>query len=108
MEASENLTIDEQLLEHHGQVDFRQYIVTKPGKFGIKIYWQTEAKSSYCPAGFVYIGADSIPKYITEELSSTTESTVCMQHFIGVALVGWVLLGNIVVNGCKRKTAYWG
>ena len=76
VEASENLTIDEQLLEHHGQVDFRQYIGTKPGKFGIKIYWLTEAKSSYCLAGFVYIGADSIPEYITEESSSTTEATV--------------------------------
>ena len=91
MIASENLTIDEQLIEYHGRVDFKQYIGTKPGKFGIKIYRLTEAKSSYCLAGFVYIGADSIPEYITEESSSTTEPTLwyLMQHFIG-------------------KTAYWG
>ena len=85
VEASENLTIDEQLLEYHGRVDFWQYIGTKPGKFRIKIYWLTQAKSSYCLAGFAYIGADSIPEYITEESSSTTKATVwyLMQHFIG-------------------------
>ena len=76
VEASENLMIDEQLLKYHGRVDFRQCIGIKPGKFGIKIYWLTETKSSYCLTGFVYIGADSIPEYITEESSSTTEATV--------------------------------
>ena len=83
----------EQLLKYHGRVDLRQYTGTKPGKFGIKIYWLTEAKSFYCLTGFVYIGADSIPEYITEESSSTTEATVWyqMQYFIG-----------------KGRQAYWG
>ena len=32
-----NLTIDEQLLEYHGRVQFQIYIATKPGKYGLKI-----------------------------------------------------------------------
>ena len=33
------LTIDEQLLQFHGRVKFRQYIPSNPGKFGIKVFW---------------------------------------------------------------------
>ena len=85
VEASENVTIDEQLLEFHGRVHFRQYISSKPGRFGIKIYWLTESLSSYCLAGFIYIGADSIPANVVEESSSIAEATVwlLMKHFIG-------------------------
>ena len=113
VEASENLTIDEQLLEYHGRVDFRQYIGTKPGKFGIKIYWLTEAKSSYCLAGFVYIGADSILD-ITEESSSTTEATVwfLMQHFIGkgrqLTRDNWFTTLPLVDRLKKNLTTYVG
>ena len=32
------LTIDEMLIEFHKRMAFRQYIPTKPGKFGIKVY----------------------------------------------------------------------
>ena len=37
-EPSTNLTVDEQLVEFHGRVRFRQYIDSKPGKFGIKTF----------------------------------------------------------------------
>ena len=40
------LTIDEMLVEFHGKVSFRQYIPTKPGKFGIKIFWIAESSSA--------------------------------------------------------------
>ena len=32
------LTIDEMLIEFHGHVSFKQYILSKPGKFGLKMY----------------------------------------------------------------------
>ena len=37
-EPSANLTVDEQLVEFHGRVRFKQYIDSKPGKFGIKTF----------------------------------------------------------------------
>ena len=36
------LTVDEQLIEFHGRVRFQRYIPSKPGKFGILVYWITE------------------------------------------------------------------
>ena len=41
------ICVDEMLLEFHGRVRFRQYIPTKPGKFGIKVYWSVDAENSY-------------------------------------------------------------
>lgn len=58
--ASPNLTIDEQLLEFHGRVKFRQYIKSKPGKFGIKIIWLCDAETFYCLNGVVYIGVGTL------------------------------------------------
>ena len=55
--APEYLCIDEQLLEFHGRVRFRQYIPSKPGKFGIKIFWVTDSAGTYCFNGLIYIGA---------------------------------------------------
>lgn len=56
VESGPHLCVDEQLVEFHGQVKFRQYIPSKPGKFGIKIFWVTDAETSYCLNGLVYIG----------------------------------------------------
>lgn len=53
------LCIDEQLLEFHGRVAFRQYIATKPGKFGIKIFWLTDATNSYALGGIPYVGKET-------------------------------------------------
>ena len=42
-EPGPHLCIDEQLIEFHGRVKFRRYIPTKPGKYGMLLYWVTEA-----------------------------------------------------------------
>ena len=39
------LTIDEQLVEFHGRVKFKQYIPSKPGKFGIKLFWMCDSNN---------------------------------------------------------------
>lgn len=58
-EPSEYLTIDEQLLEFHGRVKFKQYIASKPGRFGIKIFWLCCAETFYFLNGIIYIGRGS-------------------------------------------------
>lgn len=57
-----HLTIDEMLVEFHGRVQFRQYIPTKPGKFGIKIYWITEAESAFPLRCLVYVGQQTLSR----------------------------------------------
>lgn len=55
-----NITIDEMLVEYHGRVSFLQYIPTKPGKFGIKIYWIVDSENSMPLRCLVYIGAKTL------------------------------------------------
>ncbi|GBP22160.1 hypothetical protein EVAR_10670_1 [Eumeta japonica] len=45
--ASHRLAIDEKLEEFRGRCSFRQYIPSKPNKYGIKIYALTDAKMFY-------------------------------------------------------------
>ena len=39
-----------------GRCSFRQYISSKPGKYGIKIYWACDSETSYPLRSEVYIG----------------------------------------------------
>lgn len=54
------LCVDEQLVEFHGRVSFRQYIPSKPGKFGIKIFWLVDQENSFPLKCLVYIGAGTL------------------------------------------------
>jgi hypothetical protein len=45
--ASEYLTVDEQLLAFRGRCAFKQYIPSKPAKYGIKVFALVDAKTSY-------------------------------------------------------------
>lgn len=42
-----NLTIDEQLKAFRGRSRFRQYMPSKPAKYGIKFWWITDSATSY-------------------------------------------------------------
>lgn len=42
-----NITIDEQLVPYRGRCPFRQYIPSKPAKYGIKIWVLCDSKSWY-------------------------------------------------------------
>lgn len=63
------LCVDEMLMEFHGRVCFRQFIPTKPGKFGIKIFWVVDCHNSFPLLCLVYIGADTLSQ---EEKNSST------------------------------------
>lgn len=76
--APPELTVDEQLLEFHGRVRFRQYIKSKPGKFGIKIYWLCSSDGNFAFNFVIYIGAESLnPEFI--ESSASHPEAVIMQ-----------------------------
>ena len=52
----EYMTVDEQLCNFRGRVSFRTYIPTKPGKYGIKIWCLTDAKTAYLSNAQIYTG----------------------------------------------------
>lgn len=54
--ASEYVTIDEKLEGFRGRCGFRQYIPSKPNKYGLKVYAFTDAKKYYTLNFEVYVG----------------------------------------------------
>ncbi|CAH2085795.1 unnamed protein product [Euphydryas editha] len=52
----ENLTIDEELVAFRGRCSFRQYIPSKPAKYGIKIYSLVDSKTFYTLNMEIYCG----------------------------------------------------
>lgn len=51
-----DVTVDEQLVPFRGRCPFRQYIPSKPAKYGIKIWWACDATTSYPLNAAVYLG----------------------------------------------------
>ncbi|XP_018324187.1 piggyBac transposable element-derived protein 4-like [Agrilus planipennis] len=54
--ASEYLTVDEQLLAFRGNCSFRQYIPSKPAKYGLKIFALVDCKTGYTINLEPYVG----------------------------------------------------
>lgn len=71
------LTVDEQLVTTRGRCSFRQYLPSKPGKYGIKIFWCCDATNSYPLKGEIYIGrqpnTDRAQKYAVTLVKRITE-----------------------------------
>ncbi|XP_035664217.1 piggyBac transposable element-derived protein 4-like [Branchiostoma floridae] len=51
-----DLCVDEQLVAFRGRCAFRQYIPSKPAKYGLKIWWNCDATTCYPLKGEVYLG----------------------------------------------------
>jgi hypothetical protein len=54
-----SLTVDEQLVSTRGRCSFRQYMPSKPGKYGLKIFWCCDSSTGYPLKGEVYLGRQS-------------------------------------------------
>ncbi len=52
----QDMTVDEQLVPFRGRCPFRQYIPSKPAKYGIKLWWNCDATTSYPLKGEVFLG----------------------------------------------------
>ena len=55
---SEFLTVDKQLVPFRGQYPFQRYILSKPDKHGMKIFWICDAKSFYPLKAKPYLGKE--------------------------------------------------
>lgn len=59
--VGDDLTIDEKLEKTRGRCPFRQYIPSKPGKYGIKIFVMADARSFYTYNMEIYVGKNEGP-----------------------------------------------
>lgn len=55
-ELSPYTTIDEMLRAFKGRCGFRQYMPSKPAKYGIKIFMICDSESKYMHEGIIYVG----------------------------------------------------
>ena len=62
--VSEYCTIDEQLVAFRGRCSFRQYIPSKPAKYGIKIFTLADAKTMYTLPMEIYTGTQPKGPYM--------------------------------------------
>lgn len=53
-----NVTVDEQLVPFYGRCAFKQYIPSKPDKYGLKIFWVCDSKTWYPLNASVYLGRE--------------------------------------------------
>ncbi|XP_067658235.1 piggyBac transposable element-derived protein 4-like [Haliotis asinina] len=56
--AGDNLTVDEQLVPFRGRCSFIQYILAKPDKYGLKLFWVVDSSNCYPVRCLPYLGQE--------------------------------------------------
>jgi hypothetical protein len=112
------LTIDEQLLGTRGRCSFKQYIPSKPSKYGIKINWICDNANSYPLKGEIYVGrqpnADpeesakfnqpqQLVKRLVNPWKQSGRNITCDNYFTSVPLALDLLALRTTLVGTMRK-----
>jgi len=109
-----DITVDEQLVPFHGRCSFKQYISNKPHKYGIKIWWACDAKTSYPLNGEVYTGrppgasrevnqGSRVVKSMVSPWYKSGRNVTADNFFTGVELAGELLQNQLTYVGTIRS-----
>ena len=109
----ENVTCDEQLLTFRGRCPFKQYIPSKPGKYGIKLWMLSDSQTSYVCRLQVYTGQQGDAREINQgkrvvtdlcsSLKGTGRNVTCDNFFTSLNLLQQLKKDNLTVLGTVRK-----
>lgn len=108
------MTVDEQLLCFRGRCPFRQYIPSKPGKYGIKIWTICDSNTFYAWKMQVYLGKnDNAPREVnqstrvvldmTKEIELSGRNITCDNFFTSLSLARNLLDKKLTIVGTLRK-----
>ena len=111
------LTVDEQLLGFRGKCPFRQYIKSKPDRYGIKLWVCADAETYYVfnmkpylgreesvtRDKTVSLGSDVVLK-LTEPLERSGRNITCDNFFTNVQLADVLLRKNLTLLGTVRRS----
>lgn len=112
---SQYLTIDEQLVAFRGRCQFRQYIPSKPSKYGIKIFALVDVKNAYTYNMEIYCGkqpdgpfqvsssAAEVVKRMVKRLEGTGRNITMDNWFTSVPLALDLLQKKLTIIGTIRK-----
>nr|XP_023027886.1 piggyBac transposable element-derived protein 3-like [Leptinotarsa decemlineata] len=113
-EPYENTTIDEQLVRFRGRCPFRQYIKSKPGRYGIKIWAAADTETSYLSNLQVYTGKTPggaaeklqglrVVSDLAEPYHGSWRGITTDDFFTSVALAQYLLTKQLTLLGTVRK-----
>lgn len=110
---SEYLTVDEQLVPFRGRCSFKQYMPSKPDKYGLKIWWIACAKTFYPLQGKAYLGKEGnraesglgkrVVLELSEPFSGTGRNITCDNYFTDLDLAMELLQKKLTLVGTVRK-----
>lgn len=109
-----NLTIDEQLVTFRGKCPFRQYIPSKPGRYGIKFWAICDSETSYALKLDIYKGKEPNDKkaknvgtnvvlLLSESYRNTGRNITCDNFFTSLQLGRQLLQNKLTLVGTIRK-----
>ena len=109
-----DLTVDEQLVPFRGRCPFRQYIPSKPAKYGIKVWWCCDSATSYPLNAEVYLGRQPnevrdhdqgarVVKTLVSPWYKSGRNVVGDNLFTGIALAEELLTQGLTYVGTMRK-----
>uniref|UniRef100_A0A8C4PWH1 PiggyBac transposable element-derived protein domain-containing protein n=1 Tax=Eptatretus burgeri TaxID=7764 RepID=A0A8C4PWH1_EPTBU len=112
----ECVMVDEQLVPFRGRCKFIQYVPSKPAKYGIKIFWLCDSKTSYALDGIAYMGKRpgqdaqrNLGLNIVQQLSSTLRNTgrniITDSFFTSVPLAKALLEKRLTLVGMLRQNS---
>ncbi|CAF1078567.1 unnamed protein product [Rotaria sordida] len=87
----ESLTVDEQLISTRGHCRLLQYNPSKPGKYGLKIFWCCGSSTAYPLNGEVYLGRQS-------KTAAAAKNTNCIRDLVKRLVHPWINSGRTVTT----------
>lgn len=112
---NENFTIDEQLLKFRGRCIFRQYIPSKPGRYGLKSFALCDAKTFYTYQSEPYLGQQPDGPYkvsykpgdivmrLCASILGSGRNLTCDNWYTSIPLAEELLKNKITMVGTLRK-----
>lgn len=109
----ENITVDEQLVPFRGRCPFRQYMPSKPDKYGMKIWWACDSETYYPLNGIPYIGkegnqiakglATQVVEQLVQPYYNTNRNVTFDNYFTDLSLAKTLLTNGLTSVGTVRK-----
>lgn len=109
----ENLTIDEQLVPFRGRVSFKQYLPSKPDKYGMKIWWICDSKTSFPLYGIPYLGKEgtnraqnlayNVVNQLCEPYFRTNRNITFDNYFTSIEVAKTLAENGLTIVGTMRK-----